>query len=69
MWLCNGRGRAFCTFGAAAQLILASALITPLTYVAAATDLPLQDANLALADRMLGLDWAPICISLISGRN
>jgi len=44
-------------FGSAAQLFLITALMTPLTYVAAASDLPLQDANLAALDRALGLDW------------
>lgn len=44
-------------FGASAQLLLVTALMTPLTYIAAATDLPLQDGNLAALDRMLGLDW------------
>jgi hypothetical protein len=44
-------------FGSAAQLLLITALMTPLTYIAAAIDLPLQDANLAALDRALGLDW------------
>jgi len=43
--------------GSAAQLILITALMTPLTYVAATSDLPLQDASLAALDRGLGLDW------------
>ena len=43
--------------GSAAQLLLITALMTPLTYIAAAIDLPLQDANLAALDRALGLDW------------
>jgi hypothetical protein len=29
----------------------------PLSYIAAAVDLPLQDANFARLDRLLGLDW------------
>jgi hypothetical protein len=37
--------------------LLITALMTPLTYVAAAADLPLQDANLAALDGALGLDW------------
>jgi PAP2 superfamily len=41
-----------------AQLTLTTALITPLTYVAAATNFPVQDANLLVIDRALGLDWA-----------
>ena len=44
-------------FGSAAQLFLITALMTPLTYVAAALDLPMQDASLAAFDRALGLDW------------
>ena len=44
--------------GSTAQLMLASFLMTPLTYVAASLDMPLQDANLAALDRALGIDWA-----------
>jgi hypothetical protein len=44
-------------FGSAAQLFLITGLMTPLTYIAAAVDLPLYDANLAALDRALGLDW------------
>jgi hypothetical protein len=44
-------------FGSAAQLLLITALMTPITYIAAAIDLPLQDANLVALDRALGLDW------------
>jgi PAP2 superfamily protein len=43
--------------GATAQVVLIIAVMTPLTYVAAATNLPLQDENLLVVDRMLGLDW------------
>jgi PAP2 superfamily len=43
--------------GATAQLLLISLLMTPLTYIAAALDLPMQDAHLAALDRALGLDW------------
>ena len=39
------------------QLILISVLMPPLTYIAAAAGLPMQDANLAYLDHMLGLDW------------
>jgi hypothetical protein len=39
------------------QLILISMLTPPLTYIAAAVSLPMQDANLAYLDRVLGLDW------------
>jgi len=44
--------------GGLAQTGLIAAVMTPLTYVAAATNLPLQDANLLAIDRALGLDWA-----------
>ena len=44
--------------GALAQTALIAAVMTPLTYVAAAPNLPLQDANLYAIDRALGLDWA-----------
>lgn len=58
----------YCTFGrvdpripfilgALAQLELLSLLMEPLTYIAAATNLPMQDGNLASLDRILGLDW------------
>jgi hypothetical protein len=45
------------TLGSTAQLALISALTAPLTYIAAAAGLPMQDANLAYLDRVLGLDW------------
>ena len=44
--------------GGMAQTAMIAAVMTPLTYVAAATNLPLQDANLLAIDRALGLDWA-----------
>jgi hypothetical protein len=44
--------------GATAQIVLITAIMTPLTYVAAATNLPMQDANLLGIDRALHLDWA-----------
>jgi membrane-associated phospholipid phosphatase len=40
-----------------AQLELVVLLVTPLTYIAASVNFPLQDSNLAFVDRMLGLDW------------
>src|SRR5882757_7456682 len=42
---------------AIAQLELLYVLATPLAYVAASASLPLQDANFAYFDRLLGLDW------------
>jgi PAP2 superfamily len=44
--------------GATAQLVLITAVMAPMTYVAAAIDLPMQDATLLAMDRALGLDWA-----------
>jgi hypothetical protein len=44
--------------GATAQIVLATVVIAPLTYIAAAADFPPQDANLLRMDRALGLDWA-----------
>jgi len=43
--------------GTTAQLGLITALTTPVIYIAAAANLPMQDANLANLDRMLGFDW------------
>jgi hypothetical protein len=44
--------------GATAQIVLVTVVMSPLTYVAAAAGFPLQDANLLVVDRALGLDWA-----------
>jgi hypothetical protein len=44
------------TLGATAQIVLITVIMAPLTYVAAAFNLPLQDANLLAIDRMLGID-------------
>jgi hypothetical protein len=43
--------------GSLAQLVLIAVLMPPLTYIAAAAGLPMQDTNLAHLDRLLGLDW------------
>ncbi len=40
-----------------AQLIAFTAVAAPLSYLAAAANLPLQDQMLGAADRALGLDW------------
>ena len=45
------------TLGATAQLALVIVIMGPLTYLAAATNFPMQDANLHALDLMLGLDW------------
>jgi len=44
--------------GACAQIVLTTAVMAPMTYVAAAIDLPMQDATLLAIDRAMGLDWA-----------
>jgi len=43
--------------GATGQLMLISFLATPLTYVVASLNMPMQDGNLAALDRALGIDW------------
>ncbi|WP_213773583.1 phosphatase PAP2 family protein [Bradyrhizobium sp. dw_78] len=42
---------------AIAQIGFMCMLVAPLSYVAAAANLPLQDASLARMDQLLGLDW------------
>ena len=49
--------RISCTLIATAQMILALSVMTPLTYLAISTDLPLQDSTLLAWDRALGLDF------------
>lgn len=44
--------------GGTAQIVLITAIMAPLTYVAAAINMPMQDSNLLAADRALGFDWA-----------
>ncbi|MBX9698195.1 MAG: phosphatase PAP2 family protein [Acetobacteraceae bacterium] len=41
-----------------AQLLAASVVLLPLTYLAASTPLPLRDAALAQLDLAIGFDWA-----------
>jgi hypothetical protein len=43
--------------GSIAQLVMITAVMTPLTYVAGAMNFPVQDANLHAIDVALGLDW------------
>lgn len=45
------------TLGGTAQILLITLLMTPMTYIAAAADLPMRDGSLAYLDRALGLDW------------
>jgi len=44
--------------GSIAQIVLVTVVMPPLTYVAAAANFPLRDAELMAVDRALGLDWA-----------
>jgi hypothetical protein len=43
--------------GATAQIVFATVILAPLSYIAASANLPLQDAALHAADQALGLDW------------
>jgi hypothetical protein len=43
--------------GGTAQIVMITVVLAPLTYVAAAANFPLQDANLLAVDRALDLDW------------
>ncbi len=43
--------------GSTAQIVLVTVLMAPMTYVVAAANLPMRDADLLAIDRMLGLDW------------
>lgn len=43
--------------GGTAQIVLITAVMTPLTYIAAAVNLPMQDAHLLAIDRALGFNW------------
>lgn len=53
----RGHPRLAFAFVSSAQLELSCLLAIPLSYVAASANLPLQDANFARFDRLLGLDW------------
>jgi hypothetical protein len=44
-------------FASAAQMTLVASLMALLSYMAASSDLPMQDGNLSRLDAMLGLDW------------
>jgi hypothetical protein len=65
-WFAHGNARSakrrdpqvMFVLGGTAQIVLVTVVMAPLTYVAAAAKFPLQDANLLLMDRALGLDWA-----------
>ncbi len=47
-------------FGGTAQVIVVTAIVGPLSYVANASNWPLQDQTLLLIDRAVGLDPQPI---------
>jgi hypothetical protein len=53
----RGNSRLAFILVAIAQLELLYFITMPLSYIAASADLPLQDANFAHLDRLLGLDW------------
>ena len=53
--------------GSTAQIALITAVMAPMTYVAAAIDFPMQDSVLLAADRALGFDWAAY-VHFVDGR-
>ncbi len=44
--------------GSTAQIVLTTAVLAPMTYIAAAMNFPMQDGALLAADRAMGFDWA-----------
>ncbi|HWZ39865.1 MAG TPA: phosphatase PAP2 family protein [Bradyrhizobium sp.] len=48
------------SLGTISQVILVTAIVGPLSYVAGATQLPLQDQTFLLIDRAMGMDLEPI---------
>jgi PAP2 superfamily len=44
--------------GCTGQTVMATVILAPLSYIAAAANLPMQDANLHAIDQALGLDWS-----------
>jgi PAP2 superfamily len=53
----NSDSRVTFILGSTGQLLLIPVLMTPLTYIAASANLPMQDVALNAIDRALGLDW------------
>jgi hypothetical protein len=43
--------------GCTGQIVFATVILAPLSYIAAAANLPLQDANLQAIDQALGFNW------------
>ncbi len=56
-WAAKPDPRVVFILGSTGQVLLIPVLMTPMTYVAAAANLPLVDAPLMAFDRALGLDW------------
>jgi PAP2 superfamily len=56
-WAPNWAPRLAFVLLAIAQLELLFLFAAPLTYILASANLPMQDANLARLDQLLGLDW------------
>jgi membrane-associated phospholipid phosphatase len=53
----RGNPRIYFTFFTVAQMTLVVSLLTAMSYIAASTNLPLQDTSLLAFDRALGLDF------------
>jgi hypothetical protein len=53
--------------GALAQIVLTTAVMAPMTYVAAAINVPMQDATLLAIDRAMALDWGAY-VHFVDGR-
>lgn len=56
-WQKNPDPKVVFVLGSTGQMLLIPVLMTPLTYVAASVNMPMQDAALDMLDRALGLDW------------
>lgn len=56
-WAAKSDPRVIFILGSTGQILLIPVLMTPMTYIAAAANLPLVDAPLMALDRALGLDW------------
>src|ERR1700749_1133624 len=56
----SGKPRALSTLMAFAQTVLMVSVLTSLSYIATAADLPLQDSRLLAADRAIGFDFRAV---------
>jgi hypothetical protein len=56
-WAHKRDSRVVFILGSTGQVLLVSILMTPMTYIAAATNFPMQDFTLNAIDHSLGLDW------------